>query len=93
MTRKTQPEIGDMLKIKCATSSGSKQVIGKLQGYQSSVLSKYEIGENQYVKLKGHKAIYMPSIIDWEILDKKEIRKFFLKSKIEYLKKILKKIF
>lgn len=93
MTKQKKPVIGDTIKIICSTSYGQEEVVGKLQGYQSSMIGKYEIGENQYVKLKGYRAIYMPSITDWEILDKKEIRKFFFKSKVKYLKKILKKIY
>lgn len=76
----TKPEIGDIIKIICAGSSGQpKQLIGRLQGYQHD-----KMGE-VYVKLKGEKyPIYSESIINWEIIIKKPQNKF-----LKILKKIL----
>jgi hypothetical protein len=76
----TQPEIGDIIKIIYAGSSGQeKEIIGRLQGYQDDMMAE------KYVKLKGEKyAIYSESIKDWEIIRKKPSNKFL---------KILKKIF
>jgi hypothetical protein len=76
----TKPEIGDIIKIIYAGSSGQdEEIIGKLEGYQ------YDKMAGEYVKLKGEKyAIYSESIKDWEIVLKKPQNKFL---------KILKKIF
>ena len=76
----TKPEIGDIIKIIYAGSSGEeKEIIGRLQGYQRDMMGEV------YVKLKGEKyAIYSESIINWEIIRKKPQNKFL---------KILKKIF
>jgi hypothetical protein len=76
----TKPEIGDIIKIIYAGSSGQKkEIIGRLKGYQ------YDKMAGEYVKLKGEKyAIYSESIKDWEIILKKPQNKFL---------KILKKIF
>jgi hypothetical protein len=76
----TKPEIGDIIKIVFAGSSGEdEKIIGRLQGYQ------YDRMAGVYVKLKGEKyPIYSESIKDWEIIRKKPQNKFL---------KILKKIF
>jgi hypothetical protein len=76
----TKPQIGDIIKIVLAGSSGQKkEIIGKLEGYQNDKMA------GEYVKLKGEKyPIYSESIKDWEIILKKPQNKFL---------KILKKIF
>lgn len=76
----TKPEIGDIIKIIYAGSSGqNKEIIGRLQGYQRDMMGEV------YVKLKGEKhAIYSESIKDWEIIRKKPQNKF-----LKILKKIL----
>lgn len=62
MIKDQKPQINDILKIICAGSDGvDEEIIGRLEGYQSN-----EFG--QYIKLKEHQAIYVPSIIKWEIL-------------------------
>jgi hypothetical protein len=76
----TKPQIGDIIKIIYAGSSGEeKEIIGKLEGYQRDMMGEV------YVKLKGKKkAIYSVSIINWEIVRKKPENKF-----LKILKKIL----
>lgn len=76
----TKPEIGDIIKIVFAGSSGEeKEIIGRLEGYQRDMMGEV------YVKLKGEKhAIYFESIKDWEIIRKKPQNKF-----LKILKKIL----
>jgi hypothetical protein len=76
----TKPEIGDIIKIVFAGSSGEKQqIIGRLEGYQ------YDVMAGEYVKLKGEKyPIYSESIINWEIIRKKPQNKF-----LKILKKLL----
>lgn len=76
----TKPQIGDIIKIIYAGSSGENQkIIGRLEGYQ------YDMMAGVYVKLKGEKyAIYSESIKDWEIVRKKPQNKF-----LKILKKIL----
>lgn len=60
--QRQEPQIGNIVKIICFSAGGvEKEVIGRLEGYQSN-----EFG--QYIKLKEHQAIYAPSIIKWEIL-------------------------
>jgi hypothetical protein len=63
----TKPQIGDIIKIVLAGSSGQdKEIIGRLEGYQNDKMA------GVYVKLKGEKyPIYSESIIDWEIILKK----------------------
>jgi hypothetical protein len=76
----TKPEIGDIIKIVFAGSSGEeKEIIGRLQGYQHDMMA------GVYVKLKGEKnAVFSESIINWEIIIKKPQNKF-----LKILKKIL----
>ena len=76
----TKPQIGDIIKIIYAGSSGEdEEIIGTLEGYQRDKMA------GVYVKLKGEKyPIYSESIINWEIILKKPQNKFL---------KILKKIF
>lgn len=76
----TKPQIGDIIKIVFAGSSGEKkEIISRLEGYQRDMMGEV------YVKLKGEKyPIYFESIINWEIILKKPQNKFL---------KILKKIF
>jgi len=76
----TKPEIGDIIKIVFAGSSGEeKEIIGRLKGYQRDMMGEV------YVKLKGEKhAIFSESIINWKIIRKKPQNKFL---------KILKKIY
>jgi hypothetical protein len=76
----TKPEIGDIIKIVFAGSSGeNEEIIGRLEGYQHDKMA------GVYVKLKGEKyPIYSESIINWEIILKKPQNKFL---------KILKKIY
>jgi hypothetical protein len=79
----TKPEIGDIIKIVLAGSSGQdKEIIGRLKGYQ------YDRMAGEYVKLKGEKPIYSESIKDWEIILKKPQNKF-----LKILKKICLSIF
>jgi hypothetical protein len=76
----TKPQIGDIIKIVFAGSSGENQeIIGRLQGHQNDKMA------GEYVKLKGEKyPIYSESIKDWEIILKKPQNKF-----LKILKKIL----
>jgi hypothetical protein len=76
----TKPEIGDIIKIVFAGSSGQdEEIIGRLEGYQ------YDRMGEVWVKLKGEKyPIYSESIINWEIIRKKPQNKF-----LKILKKIL----
>jgi hypothetical protein len=86
----TKPQIGDIIKIIYAGSSGeNKEIIGRLKGYQRDMMGEV------YVKLKGEKyPIYFESIKDWEIILKKPQNKFLkILKKIKKLNKICLSIF
>lgn len=59
---KLEPEIGDIVKIICVKAGGmNKEVIGRLEGYQTN-----DFGI--YIKLTNNQPIFADSVKHWEIL-------------------------
>ena len=59
-----EPSIGEIVKIICINNNIEEEIIGRLEGYQHN-----DFG--QYIKLRGHSAIFAPSIQSWEILNER----------------------
>ena len=58
----SEPKINDIMRIICVGNGGqNEEKIGRLEGYRNS-------DYGQYIQLKGHQAIFAPSIKKWEIL-------------------------